>query len=62
MDKRGRRTMTDTPATDLELEDWQLREIRSAMAELDLGTGVGHETVAKWLDSWGTAGETNAPM
>ena len=54
--------MTGTHAADLELEDWQLREIRSAMAELDAGQEVGHETVAKWMNAWGTAGETNAPI
>ena len=45
----------------VEAEEWQLGEIRSAIAELDAGQTVGHEKVAKWLKSWGKPGETKAP-
>jgi predicted transcriptional regulator len=45
----------------VEAEKWQLREIRTALAELDAGQGVSHEKVSKWLRSWGTPGETKAP-
>lgn len=43
-------------------EEWQLGEIRAAIDELDAGPGVGHEKVAAWLKSWGTAKEKNAPL
>jgi RHH-type rel operon transcriptional repressor/antitoxin RelB len=45
----------------VEQEEWQLGEIQAAVAELDAGRAVGHEKVAMWLKSWGTAGETKPP-
>jgi predicted transcriptional regulator len=45
----------------VEAEEWQLGEIRSAIAELDAGQAISHEKVAKWLNSWGKPGETKAP-
>ena len=45
----------------VEAEEWQLGEIRAAIAELDAGQGISHEKVAKWLNSWGKPGETKPP-
>jgi RHH-type rel operon transcriptional repressor/antitoxin RelB len=45
----------------VEAEEWQLGEIRSAIAELDAGQAISHEKVSKWLNSWGKPGETKAP-
>jgi RHH-type transcriptional regulator, rel operon repressor / antitoxin RelB len=45
----------------VESEEWQLGEIQSVIAELESGQGVSHERVAKWLKTWGEAGETKAP-
>ena len=45
----------------VEAEHWQLGEIHSGIQELDSGTGVSHEKVAKWLKTWGKAAETKAP-
>jgi RHH-type rel operon transcriptional repressor/antitoxin RelB len=45
----------------VESEEWQLGEIQAGLAELDAGRGVSHEKVAKWLNSWGKAGEIKAP-
>ena len=45
----------------VESEAWQLEELQAGKAELEAGQGVGHEKVAKWLKSWGKAGETKAP-
>lgn len=63
--KRSRRTMSflaaEAIATYVEAEDWQLGEIHDAIAELDEGSGVGHEKVSKWLTSWGTSHETKVP-
>jgi len=42
-------------------EEWQLGEIAAGIAELDANETVPHEKVAKWLSSWGSAGETKAP-
>ena len=52
--------MTETIAK-ANAEEWQLKEIRTALVELDAGRGVSHEKVAEWLNSWGKPGETNAP-
>ena len=41
--------------------DWQLEEIREGIKELDSGQTVSHETVSKWLRSWGKPGEGKAP-
>jgi predicted transcriptional regulator len=53
--------MIETDIARAETEEWQLREIRTALVELDAGRGVSHEKVVKWLNSWGKAGETKAP-
>ena len=45
----------------IENEEWQLGEIRAGLAELDAGEFVAHESVAKWLESWGTPTESKAP-
>jgi RHH-type rel operon transcriptional repressor/antitoxin RelB len=42
-------------------EEWQFGEIQSGIDELDSGTKVGHDKVAKWLNSWGQAGEAKLP-
>jgi predicted transcriptional regulator len=53
--------MTENRTAHEETEEWQLREIRSAIAELDAGRGVSQDKVSKWLNSWGKPGETKAP-
>ena len=45
----------------VESEEWQLGEMQEGIKELEGGHGVGHEKVAKWLNSWGKSGETKAP-
>ena len=45
----------------VEQEEWQLGEIHAAIEELDAGQAVGHDKVATWLKSWGTAAEKKAP-
>jgi RHH-type transcriptional regulator, rel operon repressor / antitoxin RelB len=45
----------------VELEEWQLAEIRAGIAEADAGQYVSHEKVAKWLNSWGKPNETKPP-
>jgi predicted transcriptional regulator len=36
-------------------EELEAAEIQLAIAELDVGRGVGHEWIAIWLKSWGNA-------
>jgi predicted transcriptional regulator len=45
----------------VDAEDWQLEEIGKGIKELDSGQTVSHETVSKWLRSWGKPGEGKAP-
>jgi RHH-type rel operon transcriptional repressor/antitoxin RelB len=45
----------------VELEEWQLGEIRAGIADLDERREVSHERVVKWLASWGSPGETRPP-
>jgi RHH-type transcriptional regulator, rel operon repressor / antitoxin RelB len=45
----------------VEAEEWQLGEIIEGLKALDSGQTVNHETVSKWLHSWGKPGEAKAP-
>ena len=45
----------------VESEEWQLAEIQQGIESLDRGESVSHETVSKWMRSWGTTAETKAP-
>lgn len=42
-------------------EEWQLAEVQRGIADLESGEEVSHGAVKEWLESWGKAGETNAP-
>ena len=53
--------MADNRIDHVEREEWQLGEIRIAIAELDAGQGGSHEKVSTWLNSWGKPGKTKAP-
>jgi len=45
----------------VEQEEWQLREVHTAIDELDSGKSVSHEKTEAWLRSWGKKGEKKAP-
>lgn len=45
----------------IESEEWQVREIKAGIAELESDQDVSHDRVAKWLKSWGKRGELKAP-
>jgi predicted transcriptional regulator len=65
LSKRSRRSKSflaaEAIAAFVESEEWQLGEIQAGIAELDAGKTVSHEKISKWLQSWGTPGETKAP-
>ncbi len=42
-------------------EEWQLDEVQRGIADLESGEELSHGAVKEWLESWGNAGETNAP-
>lgn len=45
----------------VQAEKGQLDEIRAGLRELDSGQTVSHETVSKWLRSWGKPAEGKVP-
>ena len=45
----------------VELEEWQLGEIRAGIADLESGETVSHERVTAWLNTWGKRPESKPP-
>ena len=47
----------------LELNDWQVQEIRAALKQADKPNAklVEHSKVEKWLATWGTTNERRPP-
>jgi RHH-type rel operon transcriptional repressor/antitoxin RelB len=46
----------------VDLNAWQVTHIKKSLAEVAAGdTGVSHERVAAWLDSWGSERELPPP-
>ena len=43
-------------------EEWLLREIHAGIAGADAGRVISHDKMKKWMGSWGTSGETKAPL
>jgi RHH-type rel operon transcriptional repressor/antitoxin RelB len=46
----------------IEVNEWQIAEIKTALKEADAGNFVDHAEVEKWLASWGTAHERKPPL
>jgi predicted transcriptional regulator len=65
LSKRSRRSKSflaaEAIAAYVDSEEWQLGEIQQGIEELDSGKLVSHESVSKWLSTWGRRGETKAP-
>ena len=45
----------------VDVNEWQIAGIKSAMQSLDRGEGVAHEQVKQWVRSWGGRKERPAP-
>ena len=45
----------------LEVNEWQVAGIKQAIASLDRGEGIPHDSVKDWIASWGSASEKPAP-
>jgi RHH-type transcriptional regulator, rel operon repressor / antitoxin RelB len=45
----------------LEVNEWQVAGIKRAIASLDRGEGIPHDSVKNWVASWGSANEKRAP-
>jgi predicted transcriptional regulator len=45
----------------LDVQAWQVAEIRKGMAEIRQGKGIPHEKVVAWLETWGSDEETEPP-
>ena len=49
----------------LENNEWQVREIKEAVAEADTASPdqfVDNETVMAWMETWGTDHESQSPL
>jgi RHH-type transcriptional regulator, rel operon repressor / antitoxin RelB len=45
----------------LDLNEWQVAGIQTAVASLDRGKGVPHKRVKEWVNSWDSKKERPAP-
>ena len=45
----------------LEINEWQVDGIKRAIASLDRGEGISHDSVKDWVASWGSANEKPTP-
>jgi RHH-type rel operon transcriptional repressor/antitoxin RelB len=45
----------------LDVNEWQVADVRKAMDSLDRGDRVPHEQVKAWVNSWGGERERPAP-
>jgi predicted transcriptional regulator len=45
----------------LEVNEWQVAGIKRAVASLDQGEGIPHDSVKDWVASWGSADEKPVP-
>jgi RHH-type transcriptional regulator, rel operon repressor / antitoxin RelB len=45
----------------LEVNEWQVAGIKRAIASLDRGEGIAHDSVKDWVASWGGAHEKPVP-
>ncbi len=45
----------------LDVNEWQVAGIRRAIASLDRGEGVPHQSVKDWVASWGAENEKPPP-
>ncbi len=45
----------------LEINEWQVAGIKRAIASLDRGEGISHDSIKDWVASWGSANERPAP-
>ena len=45
----------------VDVNEWQIAGIKSAMTSMDRGEGIAHEQVKEWVQSWGSRKERPAP-
>jgi len=45
----------------LEINEWQIAGIKRAIASLDRGEGISHDSVKDWVESWGSTNEKPTP-
>jgi RHH-type rel operon transcriptional repressor/antitoxin RelB len=45
----------------LDVNEWQVAGIKQAIASVDRGEAIAHESVKEWVASWGSKGERRAP-
>ena len=45
----------------VQIREWQVAGIRNAVASLDRGEGIAHESVEAWVKSWDSKRERSTP-
>jgi predicted transcriptional regulator len=45
----------------VESQEWQIATIQKGKRDLQAGRTIPHDRVARWLRTWGTRGEKQAP-
>jgi predicted transcriptional regulator len=45
----------------LKINEWQVAGVKRAVASLDRGEGISHDSVKDWVASWGSEKEKPAP-
>jgi RHH-type transcriptional regulator, rel operon repressor / antitoxin RelB len=45
----------------VDVNEWQIDGIKSAMASMDSGEGIAHDQVAQWVRAWGGRKERPVP-
>ena len=45
----------------LDINEWQVAGVKRAIASLDRGEGISHDSVKDWVSSWDSASEKPAP-
>lgn len=46
----------------LDVQKWQIAQIKKGMQEMREGKGIPHEDVVAWLETWGTDEEREPPQ
>jgi len=45
----------------LDLQAWQVAQIKEGLADADAGRMIPHEEIVKWLKTWGSEEESEPP-
>jgi RHH-type transcriptional regulator, rel operon repressor / antitoxin RelB len=58
---RSRSILAPEASEYLHVNEWQVAGVRKAISSLDHASGIPHEMVKSWVNSWGGKRERSAP-